>query len=140
MCPCETNPRRRRNRLEAPRPPASPPRPPPVPPRPRPPAGTSCRIRSTSSRVSAPYGIATSDEPNISSTRWRTAVDHKALRYFFESALSPNTFWVDLEHLDFTAGAPVLTLHLGEGEKAIYAGDASAHFEKSTPFTFLPVP
>ena len=26
------------------------------------------------------------DEPNISSTRWRTVVDHKALRYFFESA------------------------------------------------------
>lgn len=97
-------------------------------------------VLSVMRNVSAPYGIATSDEPNISSTRWRTAVDHKALRYFFESALSPNTFWVDLENLDFTAGAPVLTLQLGEGETAIYAGDASAHFEKSAPFTFLAVP
>ena len=47
---------------------------------------------------------------------------------------------MDLENLDFTAGAPVLTLQLGEGETAIYAGDASAHFEKSAPFTFLAVP
>jgi choloylglycine hydrolase len=43
-----------------------------------------------------PYGFATSDEPNISTTLWRTVIDHKDLRYFFESALSPNTFWVDL--------------------------------------------
>lgn len=96
-------------------------------------------VLSVMRNVSAPYGIATSDEPNISSTRWRTAIDHKALRYFFESALSPNTFWVELKNLDFTEGAPVLKLSLGEGEKTIYAGDASANFEQATPLTFLGV-
>lgn len=96
-------------------------------------------VLSVMRNVSAPYGIATSDEPNISSTRWRTAIDHKALRYFFESALSPNTFWVDLKNIDFTQGAPVCKLSLGEGEKTIYAGDASSSFEQADPFTFLAV-
>ena len=52
--------------------------------------------------ASVPYGITTPGEPNISSTRWRTVADHKRKRYFFESALTPNIFWVDLTRLDFT--------------------------------------
>lgn len=51
--------------------------------------------------VSVPYGITTPDQPNISSTRWRTVADHKRRLYFFESALTPNTFWVDLTKVDF---------------------------------------
>ncbi|WP_123027780.1 linear amide C-N hydrolase [Mycolicibacterium stellerae] len=90
--------------------------------------------------ASAPYGIATSDEPNISMTRWRTVIDHKSMWYFFESALSPNIFWVDLNNLDFTEGAPTKRLILGEGEKTIYAGDASAQFEPAEPFAFLATP
>ncbi|MBB2992236.1 choloylglycine hydrolase [Mycolicibacterium iranicum] len=87
--------------------------------------------------ASTPYGIATSDEPNISTTRWRTVVDHTALRYFFESALSPNTFWVDLNKLDLGDGAPTLRLPLGDGEKTIYAGDAAGSFQVAEPFEFL---
>lgn len=90
--------------------------------------------------ASTPYGISTSDEPNISTTRWRTVVDHKALRYYFESALSPNTFWVELQNIDFAAGAPTRKLALGEGERTIYAGDASGAFVTAAPFAFLGVP
>ncbi|MGV0851383.1 linear amide C-N hydrolase [Mycolicibacterium phlei] len=90
--------------------------------------------------ASVPYGISTPDQPNISSTRWRTVIDHKSLRYFFESALSPNTFWVDLHKLDFSEGAPTRRLTLGEGEKAIFAGDTSSQFEQAEPFTFLGLP
>jgi penicillin V acylase-like amidase (Ntn superfamily) len=97
-------------------------------------------VLSVVRNASVPYGIATSDEPNISSTRWRTAVDHKAKRYFFESALAPNTFWVELKNLDFAEGAGTRKLSLGEGEKTVYAGDASSHFEAATPFDFLAVP
>ncbi|AMD44712.1 linear amide C-N hydrolase, choloylglycine hydrolase family protein [Bordetella holmesii CDC-H635-BH] len=42
--------------------------------------------------ASVPYGITTPDQPNISSTRWRTVGDHKRKLYFFESAVSPNIF------------------------------------------------
>ncbi|WP_159234644.1 linear amide C-N hydrolase [Mycolicibacterium vanbaalenii] len=97
-------------------------------------------VFSVMRNVSVPFGITTPDQPNISSTRWRTVVDHASLRYFFESALSPNTFWVELKNLDFSEGAPTLRLILGEGEKTIYAGDASGQFEPAEPFTFLAAP
>lgn len=94
-------------------------------------------VFSVMRNASVPYGISTPDEPNISTTRWRSVIDHTTLRYFFESALSPNTFWVEMRNLDFTEGAPTKRLNLGKGEKTVYAGDASAQFEEAEPFTFL---
>jgi choloylglycine hydrolase len=96
-------------------------------------------VMSVVRNVSAPYGVHVSDEPNISSTRWRTVSDHKSLRYVFESALAPNTFWVDLKNLDFTENAPTRMLALGEGEQTVYAGEASASFTEAKPFSFLAV-
>lgn len=96
-------------------------------------------VLSVVRNASVPYGIATSAEPNISSTRWRTAVDHKDMRYVFESALAPSTFWVDLAKLDLGEGSPVRKLPLGEGEKTVYAGDASGSFEEAEPFEFMSV-
>lgn len=88
--------------------------------------------------VSVPYGISTPDQPNISSTRWRTVIDHKRKRYFFESAVSPNVFWVDLQQIDFSAETgSARRLELGPNQSTIYAGNATAHFQPQTPFTFL---
>lgn len=86
--------------------------------------------------ASVPLGISTPGEPNISSTIWRTVSDHKNRRYYFESARSPNVFWIDLADLNFKPGQPVKKLTLTGG--AIYAGDASAKFEDAKPFVFLP--
>lgn len=90
--------------------------------------------------ASVPYGISTAEEPNISSTRWRTVIDHKDNRYFFESALSPSVFWVELTKLDFSPGTPTRRLDLGEGQKTIYSGDTSAQFQPAEAFAFMPVP
>jgi len=87
--------------------------------------------------VSVPYGITTPGEPNISSTRWRTVADHKRRLYFFESAMTPNTFWVDLNKADFSRGAPVLKLDLGPDQRNVFAGDALPRFQPSEPFRFL---
>jgi len=87
--------------------------------------------------VSVPYGITTPGEPNISSTRWRTVADHKRKLYFFESAMTPNTFWVDLNNADFSRGAPVLKLDLGPDQRNVFAGDALPRFQPSEPFRFL---
>lgn len=54
--------------------------------------------------ASVPYGLNTAEEPNISSTRWRTVADHKQQLYFFESAVSPNVFWIDLKKINFKDG------------------------------------
>lgn len=87
--------------------------------------------------ASVPYGLTTPEAPNISSTRWRTVADHKRKLYFFESALTPNTFWVDLNKADFSPGAPVLKLDLGKGQRNVFAGDALAQFKPTPAFAFL---
>lgn len=87
--------------------------------------------------ASVPLGISTPDSPHISSTRWRTVFDHKDRRYYFESAMMPNTFWVDLRKVNFAprAGARVLTL--GADQREVFAGEVSGRFRRSDPFTFL---
>lgn len=85
--------------------------------------------------VSVPLGISVPDQPNIASTRWRTVADQKNLRYYFESTISPNIFWVDLRKADFSVGMPVKKLTLTNGE--IYAGDTIDKFKDSNPLEFL---
>ncbi len=90
--------------------------------------------------VSVPYGLNTEEEPNISSTRWRTVVDHQEQLYFFESALSPNIFWVDLKKIDFAPGAEnVKKLELGPNQGIIYSGEVSDQFVETPAFKFLGV-
>jgi choloylglycine hydrolase len=86
--------------------------------------------------VSVPLGLTTPGQPNIASTVWRTVYDQKAKRMFFDSATSPNAFWIPLAGLDFTAGATVKKLALKGGET--YSGDASGGLQPGQPFAFLP--
>ncbi|NYT65096.1 linear amide C-N hydrolase [Alcaligenaceae bacterium] len=88
--------------------------------------------------VSVPYGITTPDQPNISSTRWRTVSDQKNKIYFFESALAPNTFWVDINKFDLSEETgKVMTLNLGPNQSTVYSGMANAQFTEAKPFKFL---
>lgn len=84
--------------------------------------------------VSVPFGISSAEEPNISSTRWRSVSNQKHQIYYFETALTPNTFWVDLREVDFSEGNPVLRLSLENHE--IHAGNALHAFEVAEPFQF----
>ena len=88
-------------------------------------------IRNTS----VPYGISTPQSPEISTTQWRTVSDSKNLVYFFESSLTPNTFWVCLHDLDFSKDAPVLKLPIADGE--IYHGNTAKEFKPAQPFKFM---
>jgi penicillin V acylase-like amidase (Ntn superfamily) len=91
--------------------------------------------------ASVPFGINTPDEPNISSTRWRTVADQKRMLYFFESALTPNIFWVNLKEADFSPETgKVLKLDLGANQKNIYSGNALKDFKPAAPFKFLGLP
>jgi choloylglycine hydrolase len=86
--------------------------------------------------VSVPLGISTPDQPNIASTLWRVVADQKNKVYYFDSATTPNTFWLQLADLDFKEGAPILELKIAGGR--FYAGNAGSSLEKSAPFVFLP--
>ena len=86
--------------------------------------------------ASVPFGLNTEEEPNISSTRWRTVVDHKRGLYFFESAVSPNVFWVDLKDINFKDGQ-AKKLELGLYQAKTYAGKVNSAFNVTKPFEFL---
>jgi choloylglycine hydrolase len=91
--------------------------------------------------VSVPFGISTANEPNISSTRWRTVADHQRKLYFFESVLTPNTFWVDLKAADFSPQTgKAKKLDLGPDQSRIFSGDATADFREAEPFKFMGLP
>lgn len=90
-------------------------------------------IRNTS----VPYGISTPDAPEISTTQWRTVSDSKDLIYFFESSLTPNTFWVNLQEVDLSEGAPVLKLSIANRET--YHGNATKEFKPAPAFKYLGV-
>ncbi|MBX3584282.1 MAG: linear amide C-N hydrolase [Rhizobiaceae bacterium] len=94
-------------------------------------------VLSVMRSVSVPLGITTPGAPNISSTIWRTVADQKNKVYFFDSATSPNTFWVPLADLEFSEGTPVKKLTVAGG--AVHAGNVAKEFVPAEPFTFMAV-
>jgi len=92
-------------------------------------------VLSVIRNCSVPFGISSPTEPNISSTRWRSLSDQKNLTYYFETVLTPNTFWVDLKKLDFSSNATVKKLDLSNNKT--YDGEVSADFKTAKPFVFL---
>jgi penicillin V acylase-like amidase (Ntn superfamily) len=99
---------------------------------------TVASVFSVIRNVSVPYGITTPDQPNISSTRWRTVSDQKRKIYYFESALTPNTFWVDFKDVDFSSeSGKVMKLDLGPNQSHVHAGNVVKDFVVTKPFRFL---
>lgn len=95
-------------------------------------------VMSVVRAVSVPLGISTPDQPNLSSTIWRTVSDQKNLVYYFDSATRPDTFWVSLRNLNLKPGAPVMKLTIDNGQ--VFSGEVSKSFVASAPFTFMPAP
>jgi len=84
--------------------------------------------------ASVPLGISSEEQPNISSTRWRSVADQKNLLYFFETTITPNVFWVDIKKADFNTGSPVQRLLVENYEN--YSGETYDYFEIAEPFEF----
>lgn len=92
-------------------------------------------VTSIMRSVSVPLSMSLAGEQYAGATLWRTVSDQKNLVYFFDSATSPNTFWVPLADLDLKAGAPVKKLVV-EGGK-IYSGNTASQFVPAQPFAYL---
>ncbi len=86
--------------------------------------------------IGTPLGISVPSKPNLSSTLWRTVWNQSDLILYFDSATTPNTFWVPLSQLDFSADAEVKKLPMDEEE--VYAGNAADEFVVTEPFEFIP--
>ena len=94
-------------------------------------AGVFSLIRA----ISVPLGINDPKKPNIATTIWRTVADANEGLYYYESAFSPNTFWVDIKKLNLKVGAEPKRLNL-KGHP-ILAGEVSSQFKKAELFRWL---
>lgn len=92
-------------------------------------------VMSLMRAISVPLGIQDPKAPNIAATRWRTAADLNARRYFFDSVHTPSVFWVDLDKLDLKPGSPALKLDLQSDP--MLSGEVSKSFKPAEPFKFL---
>lgn len=84
---------------------------------------------------SVPFGISSETEPNISSTRWRSVADQRNKVYYFETVLTPNTFWVDLKKFNLAEGSKTMMLDLKEF--STFNGLSNANFKAAKPFQFV---
>lgn len=73
-------------------------------------------VLSVMRNVSVPIGITTPNEPNISTTRWRTIADQKNKVYFYDSVFNENIFWIELKNIDFSKDQPIKKLTLTDNE------------------------
>lgn len=73
---------------------------------------------------SVPRGIARADQPNLSSTIWRTVSDQKNGVYYFENTASPSLVWVTLARIDFAEQSGVRKLPMVG--KLDFGGDQTA--------------
>ena len=85
--------------------------------------------------VGVPLGMADPDHPNISMTLWRTVADHENTVYYFESALMPAVFWVDLNKFDLKKGSGARTVAIDPASGL--AGDVSSKLEPAKPFKWI---
>jgi len=93
-------------------------------------------VLSVMRAVGVPFGFNHPDLPHVSTTIWRTVYDQKNKVFFFDSASSPNAFWVPFTDLDFSKGAHVRKLTIAGGK--VYSGNAASKFELAEPYPFMP--
>ena len=92
-------------------------------------------VLSVMRALGKPLTMANPSKPNLSSSLWRTVWNQRDMVLFFDSATSPNTFWVQLAELNFAQGAQVKKLPMS-GDY-IYTGDAADKFVPAKPFPFI---
>ncbi|MEZ6064254.1 MAG: linear amide C-N hydrolase [Planctomycetaceae bacterium] len=93
-------------------------------------------MMSVMRNVSAPFGIADAERPNVSTTIWRTVTDLTNRVLYYDSVFSPQVFWVNLANVDFDAAQPVRKLTVVD--RFDHAGEVSGQFEVAEMFKFLP--
>ena len=92
-------------------------------------------VMSVMRNVSVPWGTPDPDHPNISPTWWRTLIDQKNRIYYFDSALSPQMVWVNLNQIDFQPGSGQRAIRI-EGNEALQ-GNVTPQLRSAPAIRFL---
>ncbi len=99
------------------------------------PREAAAAVFSVMRNVSVPRGISTPEQPNISSTIWRTVSDQKHRIYYFEDTAHPSLVWLRLEDIDFTPASGVRKLGLPSDPEL--GGDRTHALLPATPYAFI---
>ena len=94
-------------------------------------------VLSVMRNVSVPWGEPDPQHPNIAPTYWRTVLDHGRKVYYFESALSPNVVWVNLNDIDFSPGSGTRAVALEGPEGFALMGKINNAFKPADNITYL---
>jgi len=92
-------------------------------------------LMSVMRNVSAPFGLADPERPNVSTTIWRTVTDLTNGVLYYDGVFSPQVFWVDVKKLNLAEGQPVRKLTVVDNFDLM--GDVSAKFEPTAMFKFI---
>ena len=92
-------------------------------------------LMSVMRNVSAPFGIADPERPNVSTTVWRTVTDLSNRTLYYDSVFSPQVFWIDVKQINFDADQPVRKLTLVGNHDL--TGEVSGEAEEAEMFEFI---
>ena len=95
-------------------------------------------VFSVMRNVSVPWGVGDPEHPNLSPTYWRSVADSTSKVYYFESALSPNIVWVNLNNINFAPGSGVRAVAVEENYSII--GNIDKALKPAAPIRFLAPP
>jgi len=92
-------------------------------------------VMSVMRNVSAPFGIADPERPNVSTTIWRTVTDLSNLVLYYDSVFSAQVFWIDLKKINFDEDQPVRKLTVIDNYDLM--GEVSEEAEEAEMFEFI---
>lgn len=88
--------------------------------------------RSVMGVTSVPYTYTVEDEPNLSSTQWRSYANLRDRLYYFDIVTNNGIYYIDLKKCDLSAGAPVLKLDTSASRDML--GDVTCSLRPSEGF------
>lgn len=66
-----------------------------------------------------PTGITVPNQPEVSTTQWRSVSDQNRQVYYFKPTLAPAALWVDLQEYQLGPGSPVMKLDLTDTSRLV---------------------
>jgi choloylglycine hydrolase len=92
------------------------------------PAQAAASMMSLMNNVSVPFGSPYSGISGTYPTWYRSIIDPDSRRYFVQTTITPNTFWVEMDKLELKPGAPARKLPIFDPK---LMGEVSAGFKEA---------
>lgn len=81
-----------------------------------------------------PTGISVPDQPEISTTQWRSVCDQTEKVYYFKLTDTPAILWIDLKDFNLSKGSPIMKLDVVNAKKVL-VGNVGKEMKRSDGFS-----